>query len=334
VSADAPKYEAIRRNDDAVTAVLTRALDAHPALPLEPRLVGGTDGLNIGVGPAPRLMPDVQHVGLLAVQLAVLLLRHWPRPWSTVRPSGKRGVTSAFKKAVQSSSEIVGQIDALARDTQGQDREVSGMLRLALLGMLGQIMIAPLLPVFMRRHPALRLDVRFDESFADLGGGALDVAIRIGALEAGGDVIVRKLAVNQRLICASPRYVAARGAPRSPTDLATHAILQFSRFHGGRRWRIAQADGPIQEVEVDPVITADNAEALRQAALAGLGIANLARYVVDEDIRTGRLIEVMQPFAPAESTISLVYPETRFVPAKTRAFADFMIEALQMPGSA
>jgi DNA-binding transcriptional LysR family regulator len=202
--------------------------------------------------------------------------------------------------------------------------EPSGTLRLALPNVFGQLQICPLLPPFMARHPALRLELSFGDTFNDLVAGRFDAAVRIGALDAGGDLILRKLAPNRRVLCAAPSYLAAHGPPRHPSELQRHRTLHFAPLLSGTTWRLKGPSG-MTEVVVDPVLTTDNVEALRHAALAGVGITILATFVAGEDFAAGRLIPVFHDFHPAESTISIVYPNAPHVPRKVRAFVDFLV---------
>lgn len=203
--------------------------------------------------------------------------------------------------------------------------EPNGTLRLALPNVFGQLQIAPLLPDFMARYPALRLELSFRDSFVDLIASGFDAAIRIGALDAGGDVVVRKLAANRRLICAAPDYLARHGTPSHPADLQHHRILHFSPLISGTTWRL-KGPGGVIEVPVDPVLTADNIEGLRHAALAGQGITMLATFVAGEDFAEGRLVPVFRDFHPDDGAVSIVYQNAPHVPRKVRALVDFLVE--------
>lgn len=203
--------------------------------------------------------------------------------------------------------------------------KASGTLRLALPNVFGQLQIAPLLPEFMARHPGLRLELAFRDGIDDLVASRFDAAIRIGALDAGGDLMVRKLAPNRRVICASPSYLAAHGTPRHVSDLLRHRTLHFSPLLSGTTWRLNTPQGPI-EVTVDPVLTTDNIEALRCAAVAGEGITILATFVAGADLAAGRLVPVFRSIHPAESTVSVVYQNAPHVPRRVRALVDFLAE--------
>ncbi|MFC3694908.1 LysR family transcriptional regulator [Chenggangzhangella methanolivorans] len=200
--------------------------------------------------------------------------------------------------------------------------EPHGLLRIALPNLYGQKVVAPLLPRFMERHPRLKLQLLFDDRFADLVETRVDVGVRIGTLTSG-DYVVRKLTMNRRNLCASPAYLERRGAPTAIDDLGAHDCLHFSPLMDGASWRLVR-DGRAADVTIDPLLQADNAEALRLAALGGRGIALLADFLVEPDLAEGRLVRVLPEWQVADSTVYAVYPHGRHVPAKTRAFVDFV----------
>lgn len=223
-------------------------------------------------------------------------------------------------------------IDILARAEEADaavsehSRAPQGVLRVTLPNLYGQLRIAPLLPDFMRRYPKLRLELTFEDRYVDLVERRADVGVRIGNLETG-DYVARKLATNTRFLCASPDYLHRFGCPATIADLSHHACLHFSPLVEDSRWRLSRG-GRRVEVPITPALRADNAEALRQAALGGQGIALLAGFLIDGDIAAGRLVQVLSEWTVAESWIFAVYPHARFLPMKTRVFVDFLAETI------
>jgi DNA-binding transcriptional LysR family regulator len=201
-----------------------------------------------------------------------------------------------------------------------------GTLRLAVPNMFGQLRLAPLIPKLMARYPALRIELSFTDRFLDLAETGHDAAVRIGAREVGGNLKVRRLASNQRLLCAAPAYLAAHGTPATPAELERHCHLHFAPQLGGPCWRLKGPNGLI-EVPLEPILTADNIEALRQAALAGRGIGMFGTFVAGDDLRAGRLIPVLRGYPPVESEVSVVYRNAPLVPMRIRVLVDFLVEA-------
>lgn len=223
-------------------------------------------------------------------------------------------------------------VDILARAEEADAaiselaREPQGLLRVTLPNLYGQLRVAPILPEFMRRYPKLKLELSFDDRYVDLVARRADVGVRIGNLETG-DYIARRLAPNRRFLCASPDYLRQFGRPTEIADLSRHACLHFSPLMEESRWRLSR-HGRTLEVPINPVVRADNAEALRQAALGGQGIALLAGFLVDDDIAAGHLVQVLPEWTIAASWVFAVYPHARFLPMKTRVFVDFLAERI------
>jgi DNA-binding transcriptional LysR family regulator len=228
-------------------------------------------------------------------------------------------------------------LDVLARaeeayaEVSAISGEPRGLLRVALPNLYGQLCVTPLLPEFMRRHPRLRLEVTLEDRYVDLVEQRIDVGVRIGDLQSG-DYVARRLAPNRRRLCAAPEYLARRGAPRTPAELSAHDCLKFSPPLKDLPWRLRRG-GRTVTVTAEPLLRADNVEAVRQAALGGCGIALLADFVAGADLAAGRLIEVLTQWSVAESWIWVVYPHARFLPMKTRMFVDYLAEHLQVPAA-
>jgi DNA-binding transcriptional LysR family regulator len=232
-------------------------------------------------------------------------------------------LTEAGTVYLQYVTEALSHIAEGEAAVSGYTTEPSGRLRIALPNLFGQLQVAPRLPEFLRRNPHVSLELTFSDWVVDLVSAGYDLAVRIGVLESS-DLVARKLAVIRRVLCASPEYLARHGRPANPDELVNHACLQASTYPSPSGWRLQRNDETI-DVTIAPVIRADNAEALRQAALAGCGITLTATFVVGEDLKAGRLIRVLPDWDGAQSWLWAVYPHARFLPRKVRAFVDFLV---------
>jgi DNA-binding transcriptional LysR family regulator len=224
--------------------------------------------------------------------------------------------------------DIVGRIADAEAEISRYHAKPAGMLRIAVPNVYGQRVIAPILPEFMSAYPDLRIELTFSDRMTDLVDAGFDAAVRIGALQAGGDLVVRRLCSNPRHICASPRYLETHGTPEHPSDLANHRVLHFSPRLDGQSWKLRGPTG-VFEAKLDPVLRADNVEALRHAALAGLVLALLAEFVAGEDLEAGRLTPIMTRWRPLQSDVSFVYPAARVVPRKVRVLLEFLVRKLR-----
>ncbi|WP_312513665.1 LysR substrate-binding domain-containing protein [Massilia sp.] len=257
-------------------------------------------------------------------------------------------LTDAGRAYHEQALRILEQLDAADDLVTDGARGLGGVLRVAAPVTFAALHIAPILPLLRARHPGLNLDLRLSDSDANLVDESIDVAIRIGGLDPQANLVARRLAGHERVLCASPAYLAARGTPRLPADLGRHDCLQFA-FDGARRvWRLrrlsapaqasssspvpAQSEAQVEEIAVNAVILANNGELLRQGALAGLGVAMLARWLVERDLRAGTLVAVMGDYqvnpGPMDVGLHALYPASRRGSHKIRVFVDLLAEHL------
>ncbi|UTL88754.1 LysR family transcriptional regulator [Pseudomonas fluorescens] len=181
--------------------------------------------------------------------------------------------------------------DALEEaDASVADRgdEPVGVLRLCLPVEFGRRVIAPHLGPFLARHPSLELDIDMSDRLDDLLDGRYDLSIRLGDPSPNGELVCRQLGRFQRWLVASPDYLARRDPLLHPEQLLQQACLRFRYGQKARAWRLQRAD-EVLELEVSGPLRSANADLLREAALAGSGIALLADWLVREDVAAGRL---------------------------------------------
>ena len=200
-----------------------------------------------------------------------------------------------------------------------------GRLRVNAPMSFGFLHLAPALPDFLALYPELSVDLSMSDRFVDLIEEGVDVAVRIGALE-DSSLIARKLAPIRRVVCASPGYLKSRGTPLAPDDLKQHDCLCNSNIAVLHEWRFAAADGKLWPVDVRGRLSANNGDALRVAALKGLGLANLPTFIVGADLQAGTLMTVLDDFAVQDLSMSAVYPPGRHLSPKVRAFVDFLAD--------
>ena len=177
-----------------------------------------------------------------------------------------------------------------ARDAVQPGHGVAGQLVLSLPVSFGGPQVGPIFPALLAAYPHLRLDLRFEDRFVDLLSDGVDLAIRAGAAPPDSPfVVARKLAVIERALCAAPSFLRQHGALASPAALAKlPCVLQGAQ----RVWSFEGPDGPYQ-VSVQGVLQTNNISALREAAVAGVGVARLPLWVVDEDLRAQRLVHLL-----------------------------------------
>jgi DNA-binding transcriptional LysR family regulator len=219
---------------------------------------------------------------------------------------------------------LVEEFEALAAGLRQSGSEVAGNLRVTMGATFGRMWVSPLLPDFMALHPRVRVVAHLSDQTVDLVGDGFDLAIRIGTL-GDSSLVSRQIALNRRVLAASPAYLQRHGVPQTPRDLQEHACLLLFDSHRRRdSWRLQQADGTQLDVQVTGRLESTLGELLRDAAVAGEGVGMFSHWHVAGDLRAGRLVQVLPDCRIDETGIHAVMPQRRFVPPRVRAFVDFL----------
>lgn len=216
--------------------------------------------------------------------------------------------------------------------TSGRDTPV-GTLRLHLPAAFGRQHVMPVLLALTAEHRRLDLSVMFTERTADVVGEGVDLAIRIGTLGNDADLTARRLGTQRLLICASPAYVAAHGAPATPEDLTRRDCIIGWRRIPRPTWLLKDASGAVLPQEVNVRHEFSDGEALVQAVLAGQGLCQLPTWLIGEHLASGALVPVLDEFAGAEMPIHAVWPSSRYLQPRVRIVVDALLQAAQRPGS-
>ncbi|MHA7881909.1 LysR family transcriptional regulator [Nitratireductor rhodophyticola] len=215
---------------------------------------------------------------------------------------------------------ILGEADD-AKAALAQRNEIPrGRLRLDLPIAMGRLHVLPVLQDFLAQWPDLVADISFSDEYRDLVAEGIDVAIRIGGAP-DSRLIRQVLAPHHYITCAAPSFLEQNGIPRSFDDIQHYDKIVFSHANGVSRWRY-KVNGEDRDVSVQGRLRLGNTEAMRDAALAGLGLVQLSAFLVGEDIRQGRLIAVMTEFTREEPPICAVYPTRRHLSPKVRMFIE------------
>ncbi len=201
--------------------------------------------------------------------------------------------------------------------------KASGHVRVTAPAGFGRRHVAPLMPAFLDANRDVSISLDLSDRLADIVNEGIDVAIRIGQLDDSSLVGVR-LADNQRVVVASPAYLAARGTPRTPADLAAHACLTFGTYGNQARGWLFTIDGRTEAVRVSGAMECNDGAVLHDWALAGRGLAWRSMWEVSEDLRTGRLVTVLDAFAAPDNAIHAVFAQRRHLPLRVRMFIDFL----------
>lgn len=232
-------------------------------------------------------------------------------------------------------SVVVDELDAAADELRVSATDISGRVRISASVALGQAMIVPLLGAFHERYPRIELDLQLSDRVVDLRDQHIDIAFR-QSHSIDESLVGFQLGQLCYRLCASPGYVAKHGAPERPSDLADHDCLRIALRGFGSEWSFrlrGASDASIETVSVGGWLTSSSALALRQAAIDGAGPVMLANWLLDSEIRAGRLVELL-PAYDATSThfdlgVWLLYASRQHLPRRVRVVVDFLRTQLQ-----
>ena len=203
--------------------------------------------------------------------------------------------------------------------------EPRGTLKLTCSTTFGIRHLAPAIAAYAARHPRVRFDVELSDRVVDLVEEGFDLAVRIGAVRSQA-LIARRIGTTALVCCAAPSYLARRGAPSVPEDLARHACLTYAYSPDRNVWRFTDAGGTVHNVAVTGPAHSNNGAMLSALGVAGLGIHMEPDFVVAPHVRTGALVRVLEAYTPESGAINAVYPSRRHLSAKVRSFIDFIAE--------
>lgn len=201
----------------------------------------------------------------------------------------------------------------------------TGLLRVQASLSFSMIVIAPLLPELAARYPDLRVEIVVSNRYQDLLENGIDVAIRNREFEGDSAITVRRLAETRRVLAASPQYLQRHGTPRSPDELAQHRLLIYNLANQPHQLRFTR-NGAVTTLPVQGFLEANDGQVVRAAALKHLGILLQPMYIVYDDVVAGRLVPVLTEWELSRLTMNIAYPTRRHLPAKVRAFVDFLVE--------
>ncbi len=225
------------------------------------------------------------------------------------------------------SGAVEGLMDA-GEELLAVNQEPSGLVRVAAPADFFDFFAMEWLTEFLVAHPKVRVDFVLSDGRADLIADRIDVAFRGGVLEDSGLFARKVLDAGTDGLVASPAYIARRGVPATLQDLAEHDCLVFGHPSGKATWRVTGPEGAPAEVQVSGRFSGNTAQALRKAALAGLGIALLPSTLTQRDLRAGLLVPVLAQYHRQGHGVHMVYPSRRYLPLAVSAFIELVVSKM------
>ena len=278
--------------------------------------VGAGDALNMSKAAVSR------HVSDLEQRLGVRLMHRTTRMLS-LTPEGELFLAR--------SREILASIEASEAELSTRSVTASGLLKISVPVSFGIRHLAPLWSEFLANHPQVTLDVQLADRVIDLMDEGFDLAVRIARLP-DSSLISRQLASTRLVLCAAPSYLKRRGTPAHPSELAQHDVMGYSLMAMGDQWQFTGPDGPVS-AKVRPRMWTNNGDSCVAASLAGAGIQLQPTFLIDQELASGQLVEIMPQFRSVELGIYAVYPSRKFVLPKMRALVEFLsAQLVHAPG--
>ncbi len=244
-----------------------------------------------------------------------------------IRSSRQMSLTDDGRSYVEACKLILEKVEEAERAAAGEYAEPKGDLAVTSPEVFGRLHLLPVALEFMAAYPDINLRFILSDRKVDLLAENIDLAIRIGNLS-DSSLIATRIGSIRIVICASPRYLAARGRPERPEDLSEHDCVTFDSLASPTAWRFVGAEGETL-VPVRSRLTADSAEAAIGAAAAGIGLLRMHSYKIVAARQAGALELVLERFEPEPWAVNLVYPGQGALPLKLRAFLDFATPRLK-----
>lgn len=245
------------------------------------------------------------------------------------RSTRRLTVTEAGAECYQKFRQFLADLDEMEHAASNLDAPLQGTLQVLLPSVLARVRIMPALSRFFDDHPGMNLRIMTMQSdVIDMQEEGVDLAVRFVALD-GANIISRRVGGTRYITCCSPAYVQRRGVPVEPEELLQHNCLRYiPRLTGRpRNWVFEQNNSPLA-LAVRGSLTLNNSDALMEAAMSGIGIAQLPDYAADAALANGSLVRILEPYSAPEQPISAFYPAARRSSRKVTAFVEFLRSVL------
>lgn len=249
------------------------------------------------------------------------------------RSTRSLSLTDAGRLFYDRVTRVVSDLNKAKSEASSLQEEVKGALRVSLRIAAATTVIVPALPRFLERHPDLQLDITLTDERSDLIANNVDVALWLGDLP-NAEIVARRLSPTRRIVYGSPKYFSKHGVPGAPQHLRDHNCLIFAAPTYDHLWSFTSSE-KFEEIPVNGTIKSDNGMVLLSAALAGLGVGIAHEWMLRHYLATGELVSVLDDFTvnprPGDADLYAVFPSSRGLSRKVRAFVDFLIEIFHDP---
>lgn len=265
-----------------------------------------------------------RRVAQLEARLGVRLLQ---------RTTRKLSLTDVGALYLRHCSAVRDEAQAAQEAVEHVQTEPRGTIRVTCPLTLALTTIGPLVPVFLARHPLVRMDMRVSNRAVDLVEEGVDVALRVRpTLEDSASLVAKSFGVSRTLLVASPQQLQRQWQPSGPAELVGLDTVAMSAVDGKSSWTLQGPSGAAFTLAHQPRYWADDLATLRFAVLGGIGMCFMPEYMCEDELRSGQLVEVLPGWRPAQGIFHAVYPSRRGMVPAVRAFLDFLGDSIHAEG--
>jgi DNA-binding transcriptional LysR family regulator len=273
-----------------------------------------------GFAPAARRL----HLSPSAVTRLVAALEERLGARLLQRTTRSVALTDAGARYLERARRILADVEEAELAAEGERIRPSGRLVVSAPVGFGRLHVSPMMSAYLKRHADVSAELRLEDRIVSLVEDGIDLAVRIGHL-ADSSLVARQVGEMRRVVVASPAYLKRHGEPKTPDAIAAHQIIQFGATAVTGEWRFID-EGREFRVNVVPRLSTNSADAAIQYAETGGGLTRVLAYQAADAVRRGKLKIVLQAFEPPPLPIHIVYPTSRLLSAKVRAFIDLVVE--------
>jgi DNA-binding transcriptional LysR family regulator len=242
-----------------------------------------------------------------------------------LRTTRRLALTDDGRILYERAKSILGDLREVEATLSRGHQQPSGRIRISAPTLMGRLLIAPLLAEFLRRYPALTLELLLVDRAVDMVDEDIHLSLRVGHLP-DSQLVARKLADLRMIVCASPAYLERSGVPQTPADLSRHDCLVFSDTPGIAEWRFKKGSKTEGRIRIAGRLWVNSLDAVVSAAKQGAGIVRVPSWQVEAEIAAGGLQRILLDFEPPPTPLHLLFQPSRLASPKTRVFVDYLLE--------
>jgi DNA-binding transcriptional LysR family regulator len=241
------------------------------------------------------------------------------------RSTRRLALTEEGQRYYDQALPLLEEFSVMVDNVTGAQSAPRGLLRVSVPQTFGEMSLSPLIPKFLETYPDLSLDLQLSDRMIDMLEEGIDVVIRIGGVD-DSSLIARHIKTLPLTLCASPEYIAQHGEPLSAEDITQHTCIIDSNFRIGKQWPIVDPEGQTTSIEVGSNVAVNSPRAVKEIAIAGGGIGMIPHFIIESELQSGVLKEILPGYKTLEFGLFAIYPHRRYLSKKVRCFIDFLMD--------